>query len=368
MRKLLCAILGLSTSLVFADTTVVSGKPHSAKVPQYMEVYGHRGARAYVPENVIPAYQASMQTGIDWVDMDIGVTKDGIVVVDHDIWLNPDIVRNPDGKFFADSKDSFYKSINNKDLDKNIQPYLVHNLTLAQLKTYDVGMLNPKSPYGKYFPDQVVINGTRMPSLQEVIDFVERNGHGTLHYQIEFKNDPAHPEWTQSPKEFAKSLYTVLKKNHLINKVEVQSFDWACLFELQKLDKNIKTAYLVGSDDKERMVDPDPKKAGAWSGGFLLKDYHNSLPQMIKALGGSCYEPEDVALTKEEVDESHKLGLKVVVWTWPEHSGKAFDPVVVQRMIDWGIDGIITDDPARLNAMLAARDMRTPKNFQIIKN
>ncbi len=111
------------------------------------------------------------------------------------------------------------------------------------------------------------------------------------------------------------------------------------------------------------MLNQDPKIAGLWSGGKLLKDYNGSIPQMIKALGGSCYEPEDVELTKHDLEEAHKLGLKVVVWTWPEHSGKAFNPVVVQKLIDWGVDGIITDDPARLNSMLAARYMHVPKQY-----
>ena len=119
----------------------------------------------------------------------------------------------------------------------------------------------------------------------------------------------------------------------------------------------------MGYDAIGAMQNPDPKIAGLWSGGKLLKDYNNSLPQMVKALGGSIYGPEDVTLTKEQLNEAHRLGLKVVVWTWPEHSGKVFDPVVVNRLIDWGIDGIITDDPAQLNAILAAKSYPVPQNY-----
>jgi glycerophosphoryl diester phosphodiesterase len=249
-------------------------------------------------------------------------------------------------------------------LDQYLQPYLVHNLTLSELQKYEVGFLNHNSPYAQYFPDQVAIPGTHIPTLQEVVDYVDQTSNRKVKYQIEIKNDPEHPGWTSSPQEFANKLYTFLKKNKMIDRVEIQSFDWEPLYYLQKLDSKIKTAYLlVGKEDKVRMLNQDPKIAGLWSGGKLLKDYNGSIPQMIKALGGSCYEPEDVELTKHDLEEAHKLGLKVVVWTWPEHSGKAFNPVVVQKLIDWGVDGIITDDPARLNSMLAARYMHVPKQY-----
>lgn len=364
MKHVLYTLLLGAVTMVNADNLIKSGIPHDQNKEKYVEVYGHRGARAYAPENTIPAYKTGLAVGVDWVDMDIGVTKDGVVVVDHDLWLNPDIM-SKNGEFWANSKASFVNSIQGNDFNQKIQPYLVKNLTLKELQQYDAGVLNPNSPYAKYFPDQLAIKNTPKPSLQEVIDLADKITDKKIHYQIEFKNDPNKPEFTVSPKEFAEKLYAVLKNNNLVDRVEVQSFDWECLYELQKLDKHIKTAYLVGYDDKTRMLDSNPKIAGSWSGGKLLKDYNNSLPQMIKALGGACYEPEDAALTKEEVDEAHSLGLKVVTWTWPEHIGTAFDYELYEKLINWGVDGIITDDPAKLSSMLAARGYRVPRGYII---
>jgi glycerophosphoryl diester phosphodiesterase len=96
----------------------------------------------------------------------------------------------------------------------------------------------------------------------------------------------------------------------------------------------------------------------------LVKDHGNSIPQMVKDMGGTCWEPEDVELTKETLDEAHRLGLKVVVWTWPEHSGTTFDVALVSKLIDWGVDGIITDDPGRLISMLAARGYALPVTYR----
>ena len=370
MRKIISMLFmsGVAVSL-FADilpesNIIQAGIPHDSAKPKFVEVYAHRGARSFSPENTMPAYKTGLAVGTNWVDMDIGVTKDGVILIDHDIWLNPDILRK-DGKFLGNNKHDFYAQLESASggIDKNIQPYLVKILTLAQLQQYDAGMLNPNTPYAKYFPLQYPVDGTKMPTLQEVVTYVNQLTDKKVNFQIEIKNDPLHPEWTVSPKEFAYKLNDFLVKNNLVDHAEIQSFDWQPLYELHKLNPKAKLAFLLGYDDITRMNGVDAKDAGLWSGGKLLKDYNNSLPQMVKALGGSCYEPEDVSLTKEDLDEAHKLGLKVVVWTWPEHSGTAFDPVVAERLINWGVDGIITDDPATLNSMLAARGLAVPKNY-----
>ncbi|MGA8890292.1 MAG: glycerophosphodiester phosphodiesterase family protein [Anaeromyxobacteraceae bacterium] len=72
----------------------------------------------------------------------------------------------------------------------------------------------------------------------------------------------------------------------------------------------------------------------------------------------------DAQLTMESLDEAHRLGLKVVVWTWPEHIGTAFDDALVSRLVDWGVDGIVTDDPGRLISMLAARGYPVPQSYR----
>jgi glycerophosphoryl diester phosphodiesterase len=366
MKKLLLALLGGLSVTCFAETfpSFSAGVPHNQNESKFVEVYAHRGARSFSPENVIPGYKTGLAIGTNWVDMDIGVSKDGEIIVSHDIWLNPDIVQK-DGKFLADSRSQMYKQLESspQGLDVAVAPYLLKNMTTKQIQQYDVGSLNPKSPYAQYFPMQLAVPNTPMPTLAEVVKYVHATAGKNVKFQIEIKNDPIHPDWTLSPSEFASKLNTFIVKNKLVNDVEIQSFDWEPLYELHKLNPKIKLAFLVGYDDIERMQSTDAKQAGLWSGGKLLKDYNNSIPQMVKALGGSCYEPEDVSLTKEDLDEAHKLGLKVVVWTWPEHSGGAFNYQTVDKLINWCVDGIITDDPATLNAMLAARNMPIPKAY-----
>jgi glycerophosphoryl diester phosphodiesterase len=158
-----------------------------------------------------------------------------------------------------------------------------------------------------------------------------------------------------------------MQEENIVAMSEVQSFDWRCLYEIQKLDPKVKTAYLTEYDNEPgyplSFFDPNPAIAGLWTGGVLVKDHKNSIPQMIKDMGGACWEPEDVVLTKARLDEAHALGLKVVVWTWPEHSKTVFNPALVSDLISWGVDGIITDDPGMLISMLAARHCSLPKRY-----
>lgn len=319
------------------------GVPHSKTEPAYVEVYGHRGARSYSPENTIPGFSTALKMGVNWIDLDIVYTKDRKIIAYHDLYLNPNIVKNSSGQFVT-----------------NKTP--IYQLTYDELKQYDVGQINPNSEYGKYFPNQVAVPNTHIPLLSEVIDYINSSSKD-VNFQLEIKTDPDHLDWAPTPEQFAQDLYKILKQYKIVDRVEIQAFDWPYLYALQKINPNLKTAYLVGYTEIDQMKNEDPKIAGKWTGGKLLKDYNNSLPQMVKALGGACFEPEDVILTKEQLEEAHKLGLKVAVWNWPEHVGSAFDPDLMSKLIEWNIDGIITDDPARLNSMLAARNYPISQNF-----
>ncbi|MCX6246225.1 MAG: glycerophosphodiester phosphodiesterase family protein [Bacteroidetes bacterium] len=339
---------GILFFLLLPGCTKSSDGPAGIDKRGKLQVYAHRGARSYAPENTIPGYATGLAIGTHWVDMDIVMSADREVVVSHDIRLNPDIVRGPDGKFITER-------------------VLVKSLSLEELKQYDVGRLDTTSAYSKFFPAQVGMDGVRMPTLREVIRFVNGKTNKKVGFQIEFKTDPEHPDWTYTPAAFAAALYTILKEENIVPLCEIQSFDWRCLYEIQKLDSRIKTAYLTEWDNEPgcpwSFFDPDPAIAGLWTGGVLVKDHGNSIPQMVKDLGGTCWEPEDVELTKATLKEAHDLGLKVVVWTWPEHSGTTFNVDLVSELIALGVDGIITDDPGMLNSMLAARNYPLPVRY-----
>jgi len=298
-------------------------------------IYGHRGARGLAPENTIPAYRVGLRIGVDYVDMDVGVTKDGVVVVTHDLALNPDLTRDSNDKWI-DGK-----------------PVFIKNLTWQELQTYDVGELKPKTKYARDFPMQKAISGTHIPSLRDAIRFVNKAANNKIKFQIEIKNDPAHPEATFSPEYITKAVIKVLEEENIDGRTELQAFDWRILQLAQKLNPKIQTAYLTEQDLTKQMHEQEPKIAGRWTAGFLLKNYDNSVPKMIAELGGKVWGSESKELNKENVIEAHKYGLKIVTWTVNTKEE-------MQRAISLGVDGIITDRPDVLREVLAT-DRDNPK-------
>ncbi len=354
----------MSRSLSFMLALTFMSALVDAKPSRSPKVYAHRGLRATHPENTMPGYQAALRAGSHFVDLDIVFTKDGEVLVSHDPILNSDIVRDQDGKFIAESKQTL-AAMTAEERQAYNRKFAVKNMTFAITQRFDVGRINPQSKYASYFPEQIAIDGTRMPTMREVIRYVKETAGQNVGFQIEVKTDPTNLEISADPEIFAKAIHKILVEENVVELCEIQAFDFRVLTELQKIDGRIKTAYLTSRDNERGGVDDffsaDKEVATRWTGRDLRE--FATLPQMVKAMGGHLWEPEDWQLTRESLAEAHSLGLKVVVWSWPEQLGTAFDPELVQRMIDWGVDGIITDDPARLNNMLRQQGYPVPASF-----
>src|SRR4051794_18770412 len=97
------------------------------------DLQGHRGARALFPENTLEGFAAALGIGVGAIELDVATTADGVVVVTHDLRLNPDLVRGPDGAWLAAPGPP------------------VRSLTLAELRHYDVGRLRPGSDYAALY-------------------------------------------------------------------------------------------------------------------------------------------------------------------------------------------------------------------------
>ncbi|OAJ33892.1 Glycerophosphoryl diester phosphodiesterase precursor [Piscirickettsiaceae bacterium NZ-RLO1] len=339
MKKIIHTLLVTATTL-----TTLSFNAHA------VDIYGHRGARGLSPENTIPAYNTALRLGVNYVDMDITMTKDGVLVVNHDLNLNPNTTKNNKGQWVSKKNSPF-----------------INTLTLKQVQHYDVGSIKPGTSYSTLFSEQYPVQHTKIPTLKYVIQYVKAIAGEKVGFQIEIKTDPAHPHQSATPKQFATALAKLLKAEGIIDRTEVQAFDWPCLIALQKINPNIKTAYLTEAASNKQMTSDNPKIAGLWTGGHLLKNYNNSIPNMIHALGGKLWDPEDRELTKSSLKEAHKLGLKVVVWSDPVATGQPFDYKMMEKMISWGVDGIITDRPDQLRGLIAARGFNLPQGF-IVNN
>ena len=304
------------------------------------DLQGHRGARGLAPENTLPAFERALALGVDTLELDVGVTRDGVVVVGHDPVLNPDVVRGPDGKWLESKGPA------------------ISSLTYEELSRYDVGRLKPGSAYAKRFAEQVPVDGTRHPRLAEVFALVRAKGDERVRFNIETKLSPLAPSETLPPEAFARKVIEEVRRARMQSRATIQSFDWRTLQVVQREAPEIATVYLTA---QQRFLDtvctgakagtpatlPADCGASPWTAGFQLAD-HGSVPRMVRAAGGRIWSPEYRDLDAARLKEARDLGLRVVVWT-------VNDPAQIARMLDLGVDGIISDRPDLVLAELKKR-------------
>ena len=289
-------------------------------------IYGHRGARGLAPENTLIGYEVALTHGVDYVDMDVVMTKDGVLVAHHDLTLNPDITRDAQGRW-----------IRNNQL-------IIKNMKLAALQRYDVGKIKPQTAYNALFISQKSVEHATIPTLKAVIRYVKKMAGDKIGFQIEIKTDPTKPCLSASAEAIVMALDKIIKEEHIEKRTKVQAFDWRCLLLLHKLDPHIMTAFLTSVDQETMMRNRNPMIASKWTAGHLLKNY-DSIPAMIHGLGGQWWDAQDIELTKHKIDLAHKLGLKVAAWSWVEQSGRAINVPLIRKLIAMQIDGVITDRP-----------------------
>lgn len=252
-------------------------------------VHGHRGARAVLPENTLPAFEHAIQAGADYLELDLAVTRDNVLVVSHDPVLPESICTGGAGT------------------------RVIREMTVAELKQWDCG-----SRANLSFPRQKAVPGTHVPTLDEVFALADRGSFG---FNIETKLSAKRPELTPPPEEFARLLYDAIHKRGLENRVLVQSFDFRTLHAMKRIAPAIRLNALIGRDDTRD-----------WA-------------VVAQESGAGCIAPEYNLVTPERVQKAHAIGLTVVPWT-------VNDAAEWDRLVAAGVDGIITDDPAALLAHL----------------
>ena len=327
----------LLLALVILAGGRAASEEHLLNHPAF-DIEAHRGGRALFPENTLVSFANALSMGVDTLELDIGVTRDGAIVISHERRLNPDLARGPDGNYVAPPGTLFVQ------------------LRLDEVKQFDVGQIRPTSAYAAQFPEQQAVPGTRIPTLKELIDLVRRSGDRHVRLNIETKIDPNHPDESPEPARFVALLLDLLRAEKFEDRVMVQSFDWRTLQLVQRLAPEIPTVYLTVQAGKEPTVSLD--NATVWSAGFNPAEHGRSLPRTIKAAGGAIWSPYFGDLTPELLSESHAIGLKVVVWTVNK-------PADMARLIAMGVDGIISDHPDLLRKVAGEKGIKLPAGFPV---
>jgi glycerophosphoryl diester phosphodiesterase len=232
---------------------VVCAMAASAKV----EVHGHRGARAAMPENTMPAFEYAIAQGADVLELDMQVTRDNVVVVSHDPVMHAPICTGPKEKG------------------------VIRQMTLAEVREWDCGAVrNPAYPLQKTVP------GTRMPTLEEVFALAPR---GAFLFNIETKMSDK-PGESPEPEEFARLVLDIVRKHKLENRVILQSFDFRTLKAMRKLA-------------------PEIKRAALYAG--MPKDFVS----LTREAEADMVSPVWQLVNKGRVEKAHAAGIPVVPWT-----------------------------------------------------
>ncbi len=270
-------------------------------------IQGHRGARALYPENTMEGFVRAMALGVRGFELDVGVSADGVVVLAHDLALNPDITRRPNGSWLDDAT------------------MLVRGLRLDTLTGFDVGRIRPGSAYAARFPDQMPIDGARIPTLAAVLAAT-----GDTALTIELKTDPTRPTDSLAGPAMADAVMAEVEAAGAAHRVMLESFDWRGPRHLRRSRPDIACALLT----EARTV----AAARLWWDGPAPSDFGGSVPRAVAAEGVRTWAPEHGDLTRDAIAEAHDLGLAVLPWTVNE-------PEAMRRMQAWQADGIITDRP-----------------------
>lgn len=304
-----------------------------------MEIQGHRGARGLLPENTLPSFAKAISIGVDAIELDTAVTADGVVIVTHDPQLSPELARGADGNWITPPGP------------------VIATLSLAEVKAYDVGKIRPDSDYAKRFPQQTPVDGTSIPTLEEVAALVSSTGNRAVRFNIEAKVRPDGAALTFAPEAFAERLVTTVRASGISERTVVQSFYWRTLVHVNAIAPEISTACLTSEQSWLDNIGRDASAPSVWT-GINVNDFGGSVPRMVKASGCSVWSPYFGDLDAALVNEAHGLRLKVIVWT-------VNAPAQMRTLIDIGVDGIITDYPDRLRSVMRELGMPVPESTPV---
>lgn len=267
---------------------------------QKLDVEGHRGGMALMPENTISSMLNGVKLGVRTLELDMVISADGKVVVSHDPYMSARIMRKPDGS----------------DVDVSEEKSLaMYKMPYDSIRKYDAGSKpNPQFPNKPKFK-------TYKPLLADLIDsvetYVKKNKLKPVYYNIETKSTPAGDGiYNPKPDVFVETVMAVINQKKIVQRVIVQSFDVRTLQVLHKSYPKIKLSLLVGKIN----IDEDLKTLG---------------------FTPDIYSPYYTFVTKEIVQKAHDNKMLILPWTVDQEKD-------MTALGDMGVDGIISNYPNKL--------------------
>lgn len=267
------------------------------------DLQAHRGGAGLHPENTLEAFGAALTLGVSTLELDVHLTRDNDVVVSHDAAL-------------ADAR-------------------LIRQLTRADLPP-------------------------TMPLLREVAALLDERAAIDVRINLEIKYDAMAAAELTSRAEFVAVTLDAVRIDGLVERTSIQCFDWGVLGLVGKEEQGVRRNLLVspkylkqGSPwfaGLEIMADDFVATAAA-EGLTAISPIHGS--PFLRGVDDPAYVP---FANGELVDRAHDVGLQVIPYV-------VDDPPTMAALVRLGVDGLITNYPDRLRAVLEEAGQPLPTSF-----
>jgi len=298
-----CSIAALLSTCVTSkiqDSAISEIKEDHMSASTNVLVMAHRGFRGIAPENTLLAAQKGYETGADFWELDVAASSDGELIIMHD----DNLVRTTDAEERFPSR----------------KPWSVYDFTLAELKSLDAGSWYGKADqFGQIVAGRVTakdldsFTGLRIPTLAEALKLTKKNGW-KVNIEIKDATGRACDPW------IVEKTAESVRAMGMAESVIVSSFNHAYLVRMKKAAPEIRVAALI-----DRPI-PDPVAT-------------------LKRIGAMALNPNGRYLDEDTVKKVRSAGFDVFAWTTNEKSA-------MEKLVKWGVSGLITDFPDRALAVL----------------
>ncbi|WP_255375936.1 glycerophosphodiester phosphodiesterase family protein [Saccharomonospora sp. CUA-673] len=314
----------------------------------HFDIQAHRGGLGLTVEGTLKAFDRALELGVTTLELDIQITRDGRDVITHDRQVDP-------------TKCQDTEPVTPDDPQFPYAGKYVKDLTFEQVRSLDCG-----SQQHPDHPGQELDPGAPMPTLEELFALVREKRAFGVKFNIETKVEAAAPHETAPREEFVERVASEVERSGFARNVTIQSFDWGALMAMSERMPKVPLVALTVPNFLEV---GEPGKS-PWLGGIDIDDFDGNPVRAAHSFGASALspvhgEPQDGEIgdpdyvpftTKEMVDEAHAHGMTVIPWT-------VNDKPTMRKLVDDGVDGIITDYPDRLRDVAAEYGFKLPKQY-----
>ncbi|MCO4261526.1 glycerophosphodiester phosphodiesterase [Pseudarthrobacter sp. MDT3-26] len=298
------------------------------------DLQSHRGGRGEWTEESLAAFANSLALGVTTLELDTHLTEDGKVIVWHDdtIQANKCADTAP-----ATAGDPEFPYVGDR----------VAELSLPQVKTLNCGFVQLPG-----YPEQDIIEDNRIAELKDVYQLVRDTNAAKVRFNVETKVEDIQIGGA-GMESLTRAVVAEIQASGMADRTTLQSFDWSSLNLTKEIAPELPLVALSSGDAWMGVGQPG---ASPNLGGIDIDDYNGSLPKAAAAQGYDVVSPTFRSVTSAMIAEAHELGLPVIPWTVNTTAD-------MERLMDLGVDGIITDYPTRMRTLMEERGLKLPKSY-----